>query len=116
MLRWCACIHPEAPVHLAFSWLARQWGMNAWCRHPWGKPSWALAVLATLAVLSCPATAGAGEHGDGDREEHDHDRARRAVQAGNILPLQEVLARLARRQSGQVLEVELERESGRWVY
>ncbi len=61
--------------------------------------------------------AGAGEHAGGGHDEHDHDRARRAVQAGEILPLQEVLNRLARRQPGQVLEVELERESGRcWVY
>jgi hypothetical protein len=73
---------------------------------------------AVLALLLCPLAAGAREHEHRghDEPEHDHDRARRAVQAGEILPLQELLNRLSRRQPGQVLEVELERESGRWVY
>jgi len=52
--------------------------------------------------------------------ERDHERARQAVQAGQVLPLPAVLERLAATHPGQVLEVELERESvhGRdgWVY
>ncbi len=79
-----------------------------------------LAALATLAIGLCPVAVEAGEREHDDHGDHghdrDHDRARRAVQAGEVLPLQEVLSRLARRQPGQVLEVELERESGRWVY
>lgn len=47
---------------------------------------------------------------------NDHDRARAAVQAGEVLPLKAVLARLERDHPGQVLEVELEQEEGRWVY
>lgn len=50
------------------------------------------------------------------RADSDHDRARAALQAGDVLPLSVVLDRLAREQPGQVLEVELEREDGRWVY
>lgn len=46
----------------------------------------------------------------------DHDRARAAVQAGQVLPLKTVLERLEREHPGQVLEVELEPEHGRWVY
>lgn len=46
----------------------------------------------------------------------DHDRARAALQAGEILPLTTVLQRVALEHPGQVLEVELEREGGRWVY
>ena len=46
----------------------------------------------------------------------DHDRARAALVAGEVLPLTEVLQRVARQHPGQVLEVELEREDGRWVY
>lgn len=46
----------------------------------------------------------------------DHERARAALQAGEILPLQQVLARVSARHPGEVLEVELEREDGRWVY
>lgn len=47
---------------------------------------------------------------------HDHDRARRAVEAGEVLPLKTVLERVEREHPGQVMEVELEREGGRWLY
>ena len=50
---------------------------------------------------------------DGER---DHDRARAALRAGEVLPLAVILERVARQQSGQVLDVELEREHGRWIY
>lgn len=48
--------------------------------------------------------------------EADHEQARRALQAGEVMPLAAVLERLARSHPGQVLEVELEREHGRWIY
>jgi uncharacterized membrane protein YkoI len=50
------------------------------------------------------------------RADSDQDRARAAVQAGQVLPLRTVLERLERDHPGQVLEVELESEEGRWVY
>lgn len=46
----------------------------------------------------------------------DHERARQALAAGEILPLRQVLDRVEREVSGQVLEVELEDEHGTWVY
>jgi uncharacterized membrane protein YkoI len=46
----------------------------------------------------------------------DQDRARAAVQAGQVLSLKTVLDRLEREHPGQVLEVELEQEQGRWLY
>lgn len=46
----------------------------------------------------------------------DHDRARAAVQAGEVLPLPALLERLQRTHPGRVLELELEREHGRWIY
>lgn len=46
----------------------------------------------------------------------DHERARRAVQAGEVLPLREVLARVEVDHPGQVMELELEREDGMWLY
>lgn len=64
-------------------------------------------TLALLALLCAPPLA---------RADRDHDRARAAVQAGQVLPLPTVLERLAREQPGQVLEVELEQDDGRWVY
>ncbi|HMS80762.1 MAG TPA: PepSY domain-containing protein, partial [Burkholderiaceae bacterium] len=36
--------------------------------------------------------------------------------AGVVLPLRTLVERLAREHPGEVLEVELEREDGRWVY
>lgn len=50
----------------------------------------------------------------------DHDRARRALEAGEVLPLGTILTRLEREHPGQVLDVELELEQHggveRWVY
>jgi uncharacterized membrane protein YkoI len=38
------------------------------------------------------------------------------VQAGEVMPLRGVLERLEREHPGQVLDVELERDGGRWIY
>jgi uncharacterized membrane protein YkoI len=46
----------------------------------------------------------------------DHDRARDALRRGEIQPLEEILAEVRRQRLGTVLEVELERRRGRWVY
>ncbi len=62
------------------------------------------AVLALL-LASPPALA-----------DTDQDRARAAVQAGKVLPLKTVLERLERDHPGQLLEVELEEDDGRWLY
>lgn len=67
----------------------------------------ALAAL-VLSTLVLPA-ARAGGRGD-------HERARAAVQAGEVLPLPTLLERLQRTHPGQVLELELEQEDGRWIY
>ena len=70
--------------------------------------STAVTALVLAAVM---AATGARASSDGD-----HDRARDAVQAGQVLPLKTVLERLEREHPGQVLEVELERDDGRWIY
>ena len=46
----------------------------------------------------------------------DHDRARQAVEAGDVLPLRTILERVEREYPGRVMEVELDREKGEWVY
>ena len=46
----------------------------------------------------------------------DHERARRALEAGEIIPLGTVLEKVGRDTPGQVMEVELERKKDRWVY
>jgi uncharacterized membrane protein YkoI len=63
-------------------------------------------ILAGL-ILANPSLAD-------DRQ--DHDRARQALEAKEILPLQTLLARIERQHPGQIMEVELEREHGRWRY
>ena len=68
------------------------------------------ALLALLLLVP-------GAHAGGERDrERDHERARAAVQAGQVLPLATLLQQLQRSHPGQVLEVELERDDGRWIY
>lgn len=92
---------------------------SAWCRgrRPAPRPGPAIgpgsaAALALLlsGLLAVPAPARA------DNDDDDHDRARAAVAAGEVMPLQAVLARLRTRHPGEVLEVELEQDHGRWRY
>lgn len=73
------------------------------------RPTPVRAVLLALAL-------GAGLAWPLARADGDHDRARAAVQAGQVLSLKTVLDRLDREHPGQVLEVELESEDGRWIY
>jgi uncharacterized membrane protein YkoI len=46
----------------------------------------------------------------------DHDRARRALEAGEIMPLRAVIERVEADYPGQIIEVELERDDGSWLY
>ena len=46
----------------------------------------------------------------------DHERVRAAREAGRILPLKAILERVEAGQPGEVLEVELEDEHGRFMY
>ena len=66
-------------------------------------------TLATLLLAAAPGWAPAGEG-------RDHDRARAAVAAGEVMPLPRLLQQVQKAYPGQVLEVELEREHGRWAY
>jgi uncharacterized membrane protein YkoI len=68
----------------------------------------ALLPVLLLAGLALPLA--------GQASERDQDRARAALQAGEIQPLPVIMARVAALNPGHVLEVELERERGRWVY
>jgi uncharacterized membrane protein YkoI len=46
----------------------------------------------------------------------EQDEARQLREAGEILPLQDILSRLAPDSAGRVLSVELEHHHGRYVY
>lgn len=67
-----------------------------------------LAPLLALALLAATTPAGA--------DEDDHERARRAVQAGQVVPLRTILDNVARDFPGDVIETELEDRHGTPVY
>lgn len=46
----------------------------------------------------------------------DHETARKALEQHEVLPLGKVLAMIEEKQPGDVIEIELERKSGVWVY
>lgn len=75
---------------------------------PAGRHALALAVTLAVTLALVPMAA----HAD----RRDHERARAAVQAGQLMPLPALLEKLQRQVPGQVLEVELDEEHGRWVY
>ncbi|MEQ8603112.1 MAG: PepSY domain-containing protein [Marivibrio sp.] len=68
---------------------------------------WLGATALAAALLA--AFGGAASAGD-------HERAREALERGEILPLLTILQRATGRQPGEVIEVELEHDDGRWLY
>jgi len=67
-------------------------------------------IVVTMALVAALAYSGV------NRADEDHEQAKRLKEAGEILPLEQILERANRDQPGQVLESELEREDGRHVY
>ncbi len=67
--------------------------------------SWFVTLLATgFLLMAMPAFS------------HDHDQARAAREAGEVVPFAAILEAVERDFVGRVLEAELEREQGRWIY
>jgi uncharacterized membrane protein YkoI len=66
-----------------------------------------VAALLLGTGVTMPSWAGDGQ---------DHDRARQALESGEILPLRTILERVERSNPGQIMEVELDRHDGRWIY
>lgn len=64
-------------------------------------------LLAAVALSTLAAGATAGD---------DHDRAKTLREAGEILPLQQILQRANKDQAGHVVEVELETKRNTYVY
>jgi len=67
---------------------------------------------ASIAFLSLVLLFGAQE----SIAEEDHETARRAVEQGELLPLSQILAVAQKRYPGRILEVDLDREKGRYLY
>lgn len=66
-----------------------------------------IAFLALLLALPPLAMAAA---------DSDHERAREALERGEVLPLAEILEQVQGQAPGEVIETELDREHGRWIY
>ncbi|HYN77064.1 MAG TPA: PepSY domain-containing protein [Lamprocystis sp. (in: g-proteobacteria)] len=74
-------------------------------------------LILSLAMLLTAGWSAAHDHNrDWEDDDHSYDRARRANQRGEILDLAEIYRRAAAQVPGRVLEAELEKEHGRWVY
>ena len=58
-------------------------------------------------LLACAVPGFAGE---------DQDSARKLREAGDILPLEQILDKAKRNHPGRVVDTELEKKSGRYVY
>jgi len=71
-----------------------------------------LAVPILAAVLLSAAAPAAVARDD----EHERDAVRRAVEAGEIKSLAEILAAVRGKLPGEVAGVEIEHENGRWLY
>ena len=74
----------------------------------WRPALTSVVILMTLTMLGTGVSYAA--------DNADHDRARQAVEAGDVLPLRTILERVEREYPGQVMEVELDREQGVWLY
>ena len=65
-----------------------------------------LLALTLLGLMAVPAAA-----------KSDQQRAREALQAGEVMPLQEILGQVQQRVEGRILNVWLERaDRGPWIY
>src|SRR3989442_4258343 len=70
-------------------------------------PCLRLSFLAVALVLACGAAA---------RADDDHARARAAREAGQIVSLQAIVARVQAEFTGSLVAVELEEDDGAWIY
>ena len=83
--------------------LTRRFILGSWNKAE--NPGMKTTVI--LALLLLPVVAHAGD---------DHERARRALQAGEVLPLKTILEKANAQFPGDLIEAELEDEHGRMVY
>ena len=68
--------------------------------------------MRALALATAMLLAGGLYHAHG----RDHDAARRAVKAGEIRPLMDILNEIRGKLPGEIIGVEIEQKNGRWVY
>jgi uncharacterized membrane protein YkoI len=74
-----------------------------------------IAVAGTAGLLWTGLTTADAERG-GHEAEQDQETAQRLTQQGDILPLERILEQARQHRDGRILETELEREYGRYLY
>jgi uncharacterized membrane protein YkoI len=65
-------------------------------------------LLVLLSSLAGPAL--------GDDDDIGHEEARRLLESGRVIPLEQILEQLHRNVPGKLLETEIERDDGRIIY
>jgi len=76
----------------------------------WFPNGLAIFAAATLLVGGLPPAAA------GDHDDKRHDAVRRAVEAGEIRPLADIIAGVRDKLPGEIAGVEIERKNDRWLY
>ena len=76
----------------------------------------ALCLGLSLVPALVPAQLVLAQSASPAPEEDDQETARKALENKEILPLSTVLARIEGEFTGDVVEIELERKRGAWVY
>jgi uncharacterized membrane protein YkoI len=74
------------------------------------RPLWMFAA----ALMSGVVLAGGAAHAES--KQHDQDVTRQAVERGEIRPLTDILAAIRDKLPGEVVGVEIEQKTGRWLY
>ena len=72
------------------------------------RPSPAITALLGVLLLAAAGVAAAADD--------DHITARKLRESGQIMPLEKIVERARSEKPGEVLETELDRDNGRYVY
>lgn len=72
-----------------------------------------LALVFLVAFSMAPPI---GAQADDDDDALEHEEARKALEQGLVRPLEEIIAEARKHVQGDLIEVELEREDGRYIY
>lgn len=76
----------------------------------------AAAILFALCAGAGPCRREALGGPARDYEAHDEELARRALEKGEVLPLERIMAQLRDKVPGEISGIELEKEKGIWIY
>lgn len=67
-------------------------------------------------LLAFSAASQMGAQADDDDDLVEHEEARRAVEQGLVRPLEDIIVEARKHVQGDLIEVELEHEDGRYIY